>query len=217
MFTLKGNEAYTQLDWLSEVPYLPQLRIGSEEFLVEGEFGKLVRIYLDSRTSESKTHLGRLSEEDLTKTVFAMLNPAQVETIALHICNDLRFTADVGMGKGLDVADVKGTVRHLTTSDRETRIKDAITKLELIGVNFSEKLRTSIEATSTIRFQCKARQTGSDEDLGTVLLIEPGMKNSNRKDTLTLLSLAMTNPEAFPMFHDWLNVLRFDLSTVLTN
>lgn len=217
MFALKGNTAYSYLEWLNSVPSLSPMKVGNNELLQEGLFGKLVRLYLDARLENSNTHFDKLSLNELTKTVFAMLNPAQVETIGLHICNDIRFTADVGMGKGLDVADVKGTVRHLIQANRELRIREAISKLESAGVNFSEKLRTSIEATSTIRFQCKARQTNSDEDLGTVLLIEPGAINTKKKDTLFLESLAKTDAHSFPMFHGWLDVLRFDLSTALSN
>jgi len=211
MFALKGNSAYSQLDWLNAIPTLEPLKVSDKETLVEGLFGKIVRVYLDSKQSNPNTHLGNLSNNDLTKTVFAMLNPAQVETIALHLCNDIRFTADVGMGKGLDVADVKGTVRHLIPANRELRIREAISKLESAGVKFSEKLRTSIEATSSIRFQCKARSTDVSEDLGTVLLIEPGAIDKERRDTLFLESLAKTDSHSFPMFHEWIDVLRYDL------
>lgn len=211
MFALNGNTSYSQLAWLNAIPSLDPLKISTNETLQEGLFGKIVRIYLDSKQSNSNTYLGNLSSDELTKTVFAMLNPAQVETIALHLCNDIRFTADVGMGKGLDVADVKGTVRHLAKTEKEVRIRSAIEKLESAGVRFSEKLRTSIEATSTIRFQCKARTTNKSEDLGTVLLIEPGLIAQGRQDTLPLESLATTTNKLFPMFHEWLDVLRYDL------
>lgn len=211
MFALNGNSSYSHLDWLNSVPSLAPMKIGREELLQEGLFGKIIRLYLDARLANSNTHFDRLSKDELTKTVFAMLNPAQVETIALHLCNDIRITADVGMGKGLDVADVKGTVRHLIPVNRELRIRDAIAKLEATGVRFSEKLRTSIEATSSIRFQCKARSTDTSEDLGTVLLIEPGTNDKERRDTLFLESLAKTNSHSFPMFHEWIDVLRYDL------
>jgi len=213
MFSLKGNSAYTKLSWLDDVPALEPLKVSDKEILTEGLFGKIVRIYLDSIQSKSNTHLGSLSNSELTKTVFAMLNPAQVETIALHICNDLQFIADVGMGKGLDVADVKGTVRHLDSAQRSARINRAITKLESVGVNFSERLRTNIEATSSLRFQCKARPTSASEDLGTVLLIDPGVADSKRTDVLFLENLATSKPNDFQMFHDWLEVLRFDLKS----
>jgi len=140
------------------------------------------------------------------------LNPAQVETIALHLCHDIGFTVDVGIGKGLDVADVKGTVRHLNPESRELRIRNANAKLESAGVKFSHKLRASIEATSSIRFQCKARNTNANEDLGTTLLIKPGAVEKDRRDTIFLGLLAQTDSGLFPMFHEWLDVLKYDLS-----
>lgn len=214
MFTLKGSSAYSELGWLEKVPKLEPLNIAQDEVLEEGQFGRIIRLYLDSKQKDAGNPFGDLPSQDITKTIFAMLNPAQVETIALHLCTDLKFTVDVGLGKGLDVADVKGTVRHLSSQERATRIRSAISTLEIAGVRFSEKLRTSIEATSSIRFQCKARPTEAAEDLGTVLLIEPGRADSNKKDTLVLESLRLSDPKLFPTFHDWLAVLRHDLTAV---
>lgn len=213
MFALQGNQGYRDLTWLQDKPNLPALKISEKDSLSEGQFGKIIRLCLNSKVNiKNRSAFANLTEDQLIKTGFAMLNPAQVETIALHLCNDLDFCADVGTGKGLDVADVKGTVRHLHLEMRSKRIDLAIKKLESLGVQLSETLRSNIESTSSIRIQCKARKTNQTEHFGSVLIIEPGSQITGRKDTLFLESLLRSDSAMFPMLHDWLRVLTFDLS-----
>lgn len=211
MFSLEGTKSYTRLEWLKAQTKLPPLQVSQNEILNEGRFGQVIRYYLDAKSQNQNSVFQNLSEKELTQTLFCMLNPAQVETIASHLCLDLGLTADVGVGKGLDVADVKGTVRHLEPAIRLQRIKTALQKLEGLDVQLTERLRNCIEATSTLRFQCKARTTSKDLDLGTVLLIEPGATTA-RSDTLFLERLSEAPAREFPHFHDWLRVLRYDLT-----
>ena len=212
MFSSNSGSALEKINWLKTEASLTPLKISDNETLQETPFGKFVRLYLNSKISDDNQVFCNLSKDELTQTIFGILNPAQVETIALHLCRDINFTVDVGLGKGLDIADVKGTVRHLNATDRKNRTQAALKKLEFAGVNFSEKLRTNIEATASIRFQCKAKKTAVTDELGTVLLIQPGTQDAHKKDTLFLESLAKSKLDLFPTFQDWINVLQFDLT-----
>lgn len=211
MFTLKGNEYLGQSDWLDQFPSLAPLQISETETLTEGRFGKLIRLYLNAKCNGEKSPFSKIAEEQLIKTSFAILNPAQVETLAMHLCSDLGLTVDVGLGKGLDVADVKATVRHLDQAKKEKIIDGTIKKLNSIGVSFSEKLLQSFKGTATLRIQCKARPVNHSANLGSVLLIAPRNGNESKVDTLFLDSLASAKQENFPSFFEWLKVLVYDL------
>lgn len=214
MFTLKGQKAHSNLNWLNAIPSIDPIQVSEKEVLEEGAFGKLIRLYIESRAHKDiRNEFAQLSEAELIDTGFALLNPAQLETATFHLSADLGLTADVALGKGLDVADVKATARHLDATQCKLRIAAAIELLEGVGVKFSERLRSSIEATATIRFQCKARVTADNENLGTVLLVQPGEPTTTRSDCLYLDYLRKADHNTFPKFREWLRLLCYDLKS----
>ena len=154
-----------------------------------------------------------MPKTELAKTALSVLNPAQLETAVMHLCRDLGLTIDVGFGKGLDVADIKATVRHLPTRERGSRVHHALSILEQTGVKFSSKLKCEIQATSTLRVQCKAYSNVDQRHLGNTLLAVPTLSNSDcdRRDCVELERVSKIDHKLFPELFGWLNLLESDL------
>lgn len=132
--------------------------------LTETDFGKFIRIYLNDFIDFLKgdrnrqyTYFRNLSYGNLYPLIGSILNPAQVETLAYHLLLDLNLIPDVGLGKGLDVVDVKASCRHYYGFRSRQIISKAIEALKLLKVNFSSDLYQSISKTKTIQIQCKAQ------------------------------------------------------------
>jgi hypothetical protein len=210
MFSLTGNPSLSRVEWLDQVSDLPAFAISDMEKVEEGRFGKFVRVYLNGKGATKNEVFVNLDREERKDTALATLNPAQVETATMLICRDLGLTVDVGLGKGLDVVDVKATVRHLETEERKRKIQAAITTLESIGVVFSQKLRHSIQSTATIRIQCKAAPGIEAE--GTVLVVETCPSGgATAPDRVSLEQLAHSSLP-LPEFREWLTLLDHDLA-----
>lgn len=211
MFSLEGNTTLRSLSWLNKTMELPPLPVTEKYAIKENLFGRFIRTYLDQKIDPEKpSPLKTLSPHERRQTVLSILNPAQVETAAMLLCQDLGLTVDVGLGKGLDVADVKATVRHLS-NERKEKITSALSTLEKVGVQFSDKLRDSIKTSATIRLQCKA--ASGIESLGTVLTVEPNTDQSmkQKQDRLSLEQLVQSNVE-LPRVREWISLLEYDLT-----
>lgn len=209
MFSLKGTALMQGLTWLDQVDDLPPMQISERETLLEQPLGKLVRAYLNQKTPGSEHGpLKNLSKKEKSSSALAILNPAQMETAAMHLCRDLGLTIDVGIGKGLDVVDVKATVRHLSPALQGERIRKVVSKLSQAGVRFTDRLKHNIETTKTLRIQCKARP--GEEVSGTVLLMEP-CSSGEGQDRLALDRI-VESEHPFPELKEWMSLLEHDLS-----
>lgn len=202
MFTLSGSQELSDCTWLNQLKSLPAMKISESENHVEGNFGKFLRWYLDKKINGKGTY--SIPENQKLVTALSILNPAQLETAAMLLCQDLGLTVDVGLGKGLDVVDVKATCRHLP--EAKILIHGVVQKLEAMGVTFKPELKDMITSSRTLRIQCKA--SGDLQAEGEVLLLRP--RGLSRENTLSLDSI--TNLHSFPKLSDWLALLAHDLS-----
>ena len=202
MFSLSGSKELEDCHWLDQIKSLPAMKVSENEAHEEGRFGKFLRWYLEKQIN-GKTTFPIPANEKL-QTALSILNPAQLETAAMLLCQDLGLTVDVGLGKGLDVVDVKATCRHM--ADSKNRIQDVINNLESNGVLFKPELRDMIISSRTLRIQCKA--SGDLDAEGEVLLLRP--RGSSRDNTLSLDSIK--NLQNFPKLSDWLALISHDLS-----
>src|SRR5690606_18353396 len=140
IFTLTGTDNLSQISWLASAHNLPGLQVNESLELKEGFFGRFFRYYIQSVLNPSKDNLLlATSDQEKIDTALSILNPAQMETVAMLICQDLGLTVDIGLGKGLDVVDVKATARHLEADKKKAIIKSVIENLEKAGVSFSSK------------------------------------------------------------------------------
>jgi hypothetical protein len=202
MFSLSGSKELADCHWLDQIKMLPAMKVSDNEFHEEGKFGKFLRWYLEKQINGKTTY--PIPANEKLQTAISILNPAQLETAAMLLCQDLGLTVDVGLGKGLDVVDVKATCRHI--ADSKKKIQEVIKNLESIGVLFKPELRDMIISSRTLRIQCKA--SGDLDAEGEVLLLRP--RGSSRENTLSLDSIKTL--QNFPKLSDWLALLSHDLS-----
>jgi len=210
IFTLNGSSTLGNIDWLKSAYDLPPMPTTESKELRESVFGKFFRLYIAGIVDPSTASpLKSANEEEKTNTILGILNPAQMETAAMLLCQDLGLTVDVGVGKGLDVVDVKATVRHLERTKQEEVIQALFATMEKVGVKFTPRLRDMIQSSSTLRIQCKALSNHNVD--GTVLLFEPNGTGKKTEDRLTLEQVATSGLD-LPALSDWISLLRHDLS-----
>ncbi len=195
--------------------------------LTETVFGKFVRIYLnyliDSHNDESSaqdSYFRKLSDEKIYSIITSVLNPAQVETLAYHLSLDLRLTPDVGLGKGLDVADVKASCRHHSEAESEKIILNVIKTLKELKVDLSDKLEQRIKKEKTVRIQCKAGNISTKNKNEEILYLETPKKDKDRNtiytDTLSKAALKLEECKEFaPELNNcksFFRLLKYDLT-----
>jgi hypothetical protein len=187
----------TETEYLPPITIIKKIKTRTESHkLTETGFGKFIRIYLndliDLHNGEINSHdsyFKKLSKDKIYSIIASVLNPAQVETLAYHLSLDLGLIPDVGLGKGLDVADVKASCRHFPKEKSNKIISSAINKLESLKVTFSTDLESIISNTKTIRIQCKARKSSTKNE-GTLYLTKNfNDVESGEKDTLYINTL----------------------------
>jgi len=131
-------------------------------------------------------------EVDFEALALNTMNPILVETAALLFCQDLGLCPDIGVGKGMDVLDVRA---RATSVDGVRCLKTASSAADLLHAVLKTGGGSPDEAVSHLRrhgvldVQCKAAQRG--QALPGILYF--GFFNEKRKrkpDTLFLPSLA---------------------------
>ncbi|XZE56702.1 hypothetical protein SH139x_002827 [Planctomycetaceae bacterium SH139] len=167
----------------------------------EKPFGALVRLYFNDLLSryasddwrqklQSEPRLSNFTKDWSTNKkknlVWLSMNPILVETAAFYFCLDLGLLPDVGVGKGLDVVDIRARLPDRVTPQQ---ICDVLSK---IPVQLSEGLRNRIYEERVLEIQCKASQKSIDRDL-KMLRFGYWLK-ANTPDTVHL-----------PTLHRWLN------------
>jgi len=214
IFEMYTGSPLSGLEWLKGIPDLAPMKLSSApgDELLETPHGKFVRLYLNQLTGRASENIfSNLSDADMISTLVGSLNPAQVETAAMLMCLDLGLTIDVGVGKGLDVADSRATVRHLDKAKGDLILTAAIQRLQDRGVRFSTVLLEQISMSRTLRIQCTA-SANTKKGLGTVLLLEPFGSPGQPADLLRLDELLMKGLEDLPRLADWLALIRTDLT-----
>jgi hypothetical protein len=187
---------------------------------IETEFGRFARYYFEQYARPLADNidfrdrpLSVLSEEDVERLVVSILNPAQIETVATLLMLDFGITPDVGVGKGLDYVDVRGSFRHLPSERRTLTGEHVLKALAALGIRVSDRLAENVKKDYSLAVQCKAYKNASIE--AGVLLLKPGGGSSNeRLDSLAVEDLfhAVRGSNCFPQLRAWLDLLRFDLT-----
>jgi len=187
----------TEMEYLPPITIMKKIKNRTESHkLTETDFGKFIRIYLNDlidlhngNINSHDSYFKKLSKDKIYSIIASVLNPAQVETLAYHLSLDLGLIPDVGLGKGLDVADVKASCRHFPKEKSNKIISSAINKLESLEVAFSTDLKSIISNTKTIRIQCKACKSSTKNE-GTLYLTKKfNDVESSEKDTLYINTL----------------------------
>jgi hypothetical protein len=130
----------------------------------ETRFAAFARLYLNEilvrrvpqKVPANLPHLGALRNLDYRALALATFNPILVETAALALVADLGLTPDIGVGKGMDVIDVRA--RAATPDGRldPALAERALHRLRATGVNASPKLTGTLLDHGVLDIQCKA-------------------------------------------------------------
>lgn len=125
----------------------------------------------------------------------------------------------MGKGKGLDVVDVKATVRHKTPEEQDEKVKELAAELEEKNrVKLSPEWKRQLQHTKTIRLQCKDDPKAAVKSGGSILLIKPrgSSTSSSEPDTIYLEDLfnAVGGDKRFRLLQDWLELLLSDLKNI---
>jgi hypothetical protein len=189
-----------------------------EETIIETKYSRILRFYFDAIFSEKEKYPIELRKtfSDLTASeknliLGVLFNPAQVETMAMLLIQDIGFTADIGIGKGLDFVDIKGSLRHR----QETDISKCLEKLSTNDlIKFNKNTYDKIIKEKTINIQCKAE---SYSDIANDLIyLLPESRNSVVENMIFIENIIekMENSNFksdFPLLSDWLNLQKYTL------
>jgi hypothetical protein len=181
----------------------------------EGKFGCFVRKYFDwlrdvaNQMSFQETY--GLTDPEIFTLCTSIMSPAQLETAASILVNSLGLTLDVGVGKGLDVVDVRASVRH--QKDWKGRIETIISELTtLMGGNIKPEIAAFLRKNGTLVIQCKDYNHKKDvEAHGHLIYFQPtGVSNGRVLTLASVRSYLEKNTEALASFHDWLSLVQFN-------
>lgn len=206
---------------------LPPVKIrqnqsGKIKELEETAFGKFVRVYLSGRMSKNlsakttRRYKGVLAEISLSQAIHllvSILNPIQIETLAFLFVLDVGLIPDVGLGKGLDVVDVRGSCRYLRRQDASNAIKKVIRILKVLKVHLTDEFINKLYSELTLNIQCTA---GFYKDMrgtkGVLLLRRKGRYNGT-KNTIAVDDLLLCAKKMkFNRVLEWLKLAIFDLT-----
>ena len=195
----------------------------STKTLTESDYGKFVRLYLesmvfkkckdDTRPSATSSLANITIRRQRIQVIASILNPAQIETLAYLLVEDLGITADMALGKGLDVIDVKGTWRHQPQRDKIG--KTILKKLNELGTSISSELQGVIEKDFVLPIQCKARSDKWVEKgiLGLKPIPDTTIEATHIDSlgTIELINYSHGHPQQYKKIFDWIELLVFDL------
>jgi hypothetical protein len=189
------------------------LQPGEREW-TETPFARFVADYLDwlldaSLTEDFATARGLTPEEVFTLTT-AVMSPSQLETGAAMTAMSIGLTLDSGVGKGLDVVDVRASVRHRRSSAGFSKfLADTKAGLaDLMGGKVAPEVLEALDITGSLELQCK-NYTTSVAGLrhpSLVLFMPQGELNGR---TITLASVRDSirrHPGRLHCVEDWLSL-----------
>lgn len=186
----------------------------SEMSIKETNFAFFVRKYFDwlcddtNKRSFAATY--DIKQENVFKIASSIMSPAQLETAASMFLMSLGLTLDVGIGKGLDVIDVRASVRHQNNS--QELIGTIIAGLEkIMGAKLDPKIENNFRECGTISVQCKNYDY---KECLPVLVFKPSQHMNDKINdgkTITLCSVNnhikdLKNPN---VWNDWISLLQF--------
>jgi hypothetical protein len=133
----------------------------------EKPFGQFLRLYLNSMVVRRWTNaqppvLARLDARMSDALLPAVLNPILVETAALALVRDVGLTPDIGVGKGMDVVDVRArAVGRNGTVDPQVAAFAADTLSEILtqcgeSLPAHQAWLAHLRAHGVLDIQCKA-------------------------------------------------------------
>lgn len=139
---------------------------------LETRFAAFVRLYLNELLSRHRPDLAagapRLGDHaadpaSASQIVIATLNPILVETAALAFAQDLGLTPDIGVGKGMDVVDVRARAASDDGALDLALAAQACARLDALALpdlRLSPGLREKLLMSGTLDIQCKAAERG---------------------------------------------------------
>lgn len=145
---------------------------GGGERASETSFGAFTRLYLNGvlkaanqagRGRLSRRHLSQpeladsvmgLKASDKQAIVLSTLNPILVETAAMYLCLDLGLVADIGIGKGIDVVDIRARAESSRIAEHAAAKLRNVLDCDAICDRLIEE--------NVLELQCKASDQRSD-------------------------------------------------------
>lgn len=192
--------------------------LNKETIITETKYSRILRFIFDAilekgndYTNELKYLFTNLNDIEKNQIFGLLLNPAQVETLAMLLVQDLGFTADIGIGKGLDFIDIKGSLRHRNL----IKVDTLLSKLEIFNlIHFSNSTFQKIINEKTINIQCKA-DSYSNLSKDIIYLITD-TTNQNLENVILINNLInKMNDEnfliEFPLVSDWIKLQKHSL------
>ena len=192
--------------------------LDQETIIKETKYSRILRFIFDAiltngnkYTTELKYFFANLSEVEKNQIFGMLLNPAQVETLAMLLIQDVGFTADIGIGKGLDFVDIKGSLRHRDQINVELLLSK-LTKFNLI--EFSKSTFKKIIDEKTINIQCKAESYSNlSKD---IIYIITDTSSPNIENIIFINNLIKKVNEdyfqiEFPLLSDWVKLQKHSL------
>ena len=189
-------------NYAQETPFASFVRLYLNEVL-----GKDCQPWLKRRLASEDTLNARIPEAKRLDVVAASMNPSLVETAAYYFCLDLglidgqtHLLPDVGVGKGLDVIDVRARVRNATTEAKQEIVR------RLCSVLHADVNAKALQATSlallgpgVLELQCKAAKKGFEAGEGVVYFGEGGDGKRPTVVVSKLVKVAVANPADWPL------------------
>lgn len=180
----------------------------------EERFAAFTRLYLNDvlfrrvpqEVPADIPRLGAIPGLDYRDMALATFNPILVETAALALVADLGLTPDIGVGKGMDVIDVRA---RAATPDGRLDIElaaGALERLRAIGVRASDKLQRTLREDGVLDIQCKAAHR--DHVPEGILYFGFRREGEGEGETDTLLAPALAQALDRPPFDDESSAVR---------
>lgn len=184
----------------------------------ETYFACFVRKYLDwIRENSFRGSFGekyQLNEYDIFELVFLIMSPAQLETAAMMFALSLGLQPDVGMGKALNVIDVRASLKH--KNDWKQNASEIVVILERImgHSGLSQQIRDNLINNGNLLFQCKDYSVNYNLPEHVLLFSPRTDKQDGKTIAMDQIKQYMhDNKEVFPLFRDWLQLLTFYYKT----
>jgi hypothetical protein len=215
-------------DWKpKELSFLPPpeiIKLGQSDQIPLSLYGQWVSYYIENVARANREPDGKppaansvscgFSIREFKPHLWALLSPAQIETAAFMLMQDLGLTVDVAIGKSKDHIDVRASCRH--REDRDVVINKALGVLSEM-MTLSEEFRKSCNREYVIFTQCKNRPIHPD-DCGTRIRsrifvgTDRSIVSSDVLNLRDLFAKVKDRPNLFPRLDDWLKCLEYDFN-----
>jgi hypothetical protein len=209
---------------LAEGLHLPLLNPEPVPLLLAGErewseqpFACFVRRYLDwcldPSATESFASTYGLTEADALSLATAVMSPSQLEVAAAMVVQSIGMTLDAGVGKGLDVVDVRASIRHrrhhADYAQHLARVKAALTGL--MGASIAPGVDEALDQAGSLEIQCKNYELAADalEHPRLVVFTPTGPADGRRLSLAAVRAHVEKHAGGLPAFEDWLGLLQF--------